>query len=140
MGDLDRRDGAPVQGFGRIPWEMHYRAWLIYHKSHPRQSVTRIAERGGFGVQEMDEFVPGWRDELREAEQLRNRVAELEADIIKITGGDSLWLTQVIQEAHREGADLMLQQLERRGGYETMQPKEKREAYIETALGEVRRD
>jgi hypothetical protein len=37
--------------------------------------------RGGFGVGELDEFIPGWRDRVSEIGMLKARVAELEAQI-----------------------------------------------------------
>lgn len=70
IAELESRAGAPVQGFGFIPWEMHYRAWERYAKNHgTRQSAKRIAERGGFGVEEMNEYVPAWRTELHAIDQ-----------------------------------------------------------------------
>lgn len=75
---------APVQGFaGGIPWEMHLRAYDAYCKKWSPQSALIDLEgrncRGGFGVNELDDFIPGWRAELSELTALRERVAELEA-------------------------------------------------------------
>ena len=42
------------------------------------QSLERLGERGGFGIEEMDEFVPGWRDELNENIQLKKQVEALQ--------------------------------------------------------------
>lgn len=55
---------APVQGYhGKtIPWRVHGLAWEAYARKHPGQDAEKIASRGGFAVQEMDAFLPGWRD------------------------------------------------------------------------------
>lgn len=55
---------APVQGYGQgtIPWSVHCLAWESYAKKYGKgQSAERIAERHGFGVEEMDALLPGWR-------------------------------------------------------------------------------
>jgi hypothetical protein len=46
---------APVQAdkAGLVPWEIHVRAWQVYAALHGDQSALRIAERGGFGWQEL---------------------------------------------------------------------------------------
>jgi len=55
---------APVQGYhGKtIPWRVHGLAWEAYARKYPGQDAEKIASRGGFAVQEMDAFLPGWRD------------------------------------------------------------------------------
>lgn len=57
---------APVQGGPRIPWSLHYEAWRAYCKKwgYGGQSAERLAQRGGFHADEMDEFVPGWLDRI----------------------------------------------------------------------------
>jgi hypothetical protein len=84
--DSDRNEKtAPVQRYGRIPWDLHVRAWGAYAAKYGKyQSAERIAERGGFDVNELDVFLPGWRDELTAYAQLaaaRERIAALEAEI-----------------------------------------------------------
>lgn len=48
----------------RIPWSLHLEAYAGYAKEYPGsardQSAERMAERGGFGVTELDRYVPGW--------------------------------------------------------------------------------
>lgn len=52
----------PVQQYGLIPWHVAERAYEVYARKFGRQqSLERLAERGGFGVEEMDLFAPGWR-------------------------------------------------------------------------------
>lgn len=56
---------APVQKYHdkTIPWRVHGLAWEAYAKEYgTSQSAERLAERGGFGIGEMDRFLPGWRD------------------------------------------------------------------------------
>ena len=89
--DLARR--APVQGYSAgIPWEMHLRAYDVYCKRFcPQEALITGGCRGGFGVCELDEFIPGWREELSELVKLRTdlasarkvieRVAELEPSL-----------------------------------------------------------
>lgn len=62
----DENKTAPVQGFShRIPWEMHLRAYDAYCKLHREQpALIQGGCRGGFGVNELDRFIPGWRDEF----------------------------------------------------------------------------
>lgn len=68
---------APVQGHAPIPWSVHEAAWAVYAERFGRyQSPERIAERGGFGVRELDIFHPTWRDESEEIPLLRKRIAE----------------------------------------------------------------
>lgn len=46
-----------------IPWFIADLAYSVYSASYGReQSLERLAERGGFGPEEMDEFVPNWRE------------------------------------------------------------------------------
>ncbi len=46
-----------------IPWEVAEQAFEVYAKIYGNhQSLKRIAERGGFGVFEMDLFLPEWRE------------------------------------------------------------------------------
>lgn len=73
---------APVQGYSAgIPWLLHLRVWDAYAAKYGRdQSPERIAERGGFGVYELDTFVPSWREEVDEIARMRERIAALEAE------------------------------------------------------------
>jgi hypothetical protein len=58
---------APVQGYAPgIPWSLHLEAYAAYCKKWAAQPALIDLEgrncRGGFGVDELDEFVPGWRE------------------------------------------------------------------------------
>lgn len=84
---LVERKRAPVQGFAEgIPWKMHLRAYDAYSKRYRAQpAMIEGGCRGGFSVNELDMFIPGWREELspiKQAEAERDaalaRVAELE--------------------------------------------------------------
>lgn len=62
---------APVQGFpAGIPWEMHLRAYAKYCQENGRHEPLIDLEgrncRGGFHTDELDRFIPGWREELKE--------------------------------------------------------------------------
>lgn len=55
--------GFPIQGAGglTIPWPVAEQAYERYAQRHGRsQSLERLAERGGFGVEEMNLYVPDW--------------------------------------------------------------------------------
>lgn len=56
-----------------VSWAQAERAYEGYAKRYPAsasgQDLERIAERGGFGPSEMDDYAPGWR----EAEPLCDR-------------------------------------------------------------------
>lgn len=69
---------APVQGFAQgIPWWLHVEAHNEYAKRYSGQSAERIAERGGFGIEELDKFIPGWRDKVSEVGKLRTALLNL---------------------------------------------------------------
>lgn len=63
---LAERQRAPVMGLPNgIPWKMHLRAYDEYCKQYGEQPALLEGNcRGGFGVNELDEFIPNWRDEL----------------------------------------------------------------------------
>lgn len=64
----------------KIPWDLAELAYSVYSAQYGRgQSLERLAERGGFGPGEMDEFVPDWRERCSEREMLVARVRDLEA-------------------------------------------------------------
>ncbi len=49
----------------RVPWRIHMKAWEQYDRlGHGDQSAERIAERGGFGLEELILLLAGenpWR-------------------------------------------------------------------------------
>lgn len=73
--DLEKR--APVQGYSAgIPWSMHLRAYDAYCKRYrPQPALIEGGCRGGFGTEELDMFIPGWREELSEIAALREKLA-----------------------------------------------------------------
>ncbi|NNC17653.1 hypothetical protein HJC22_18200 [Corallococcus exiguus] len=57
----ERKAGLP----STIQWALAERAYADYSRRFgTSQSLELLAERGGFGVYEMDLFVPGWRKEV----------------------------------------------------------------------------
>jgi hypothetical protein len=85
---------APVQGYSAgIPWSLHLRAYDAYcAKYGPQPAMIDLDGRdcrGGFAVSELDEFVPGWRDEISEIGRLKKRIAELEAQAATPPPGDA---------------------------------------------------
>lgn len=60
---------APVQGWPQgIPWSLHLEAYAAYSKMYGPQPALIDLEgrncRGGFGLGELDLFIPGWRDKV----------------------------------------------------------------------------
>ena len=72
---------APVQGYAPgIPWSIHMEAYAAYSKKwRPQQALIEGGCRGGFATDELDEFVPGWRERVSEIHLLRAEVARLRA-------------------------------------------------------------
>jgi hypothetical protein len=87
---------APVQGYaGGIPWEMHMRAYEVYAKRwSPQVALIDLYGRGcrgGFGLGELDQFLPNWRDELSERTKLIDEITALRARIAEL----EVWKTEV---------------------------------------------
>jgi len=99
MADNTSERRAPVQGYSPgIPWSLHIKAWDAYAAKYGRyQSAERMAERGGFHTNELDVFVPGWRDEVSEITRLQTENARLREEIARLqkklahTGGKEAW-------------------------------------------------
>jgi len=54
----ERVRGKLMKPAGTVSWEEHVEAWKAYNqKYHGSQTAERIAERGGFGYQELVEFL-----------------------------------------------------------------------------------
>jgi hypothetical protein len=65
-----------------IPWSVAELAYSVYAGRYGRdQSLKRLAERGGFGPNEMDMFLPDWRARCDEIVRLRAENAALRAQI-----------------------------------------------------------
>jgi hypothetical protein len=80
--ELEAAKIAPVQGYSAgIPWDMHLRAYDAYCKRYsPQKALIEGWCRGGFAVEELDVFIPGWREELDEQTKLKAALtAEREA-------------------------------------------------------------
>jgi hypothetical protein len=81
-----REKTAPVQGYTPgIPWSLHLEAYDAYCKRWSPQPALIDLEgrycRGGFGVSELDQFVPGWRERASEIGRLRAEVARLTGEL-----------------------------------------------------------
>ncbi len=71
-----RKEFPLLGGIGSIPWWIAEQAYINYAgKYGSGQSLERLADRGGFGVEELDVFYPNWREEGSLIKQLQ---AELE--------------------------------------------------------------
>lgn len=69
-----------IRAFPRaIPWSVAELAYGAYSSRYGTdQSLERIAERGGFGPDEMDEFLPDWIERCSEIALLHAHVRTLE--------------------------------------------------------------
>lgn len=68
----------------RIPWSVADKAYAVYRSRYgSQQTLERLAERGGFSAGEMDDFYPGWREEVDELSRLRSETARLTAELDK---------------------------------------------------------
>lgn len=78
---LQTERNYPRPGPIAVPWSVAEKAWAVYAgKYGTSQSVERLAQRGGFGWSEMDDFYPEWRAETDEIHRLRERVRTLEGE------------------------------------------------------------
>lgn len=74
---------APVQGYVQgIPWDMHLEAYNAYCKRYgAQQALIEGGCRGGFGVGELDMFIPGWREKLSLVGKLNAEIESLHKKI-----------------------------------------------------------
>lgn len=75
---------APVQKFVQgIPWSIHLEAYNAYCAKWGGQAalidLDRRGCRGGFGTEELDKLLPGWRERVSERAALLARITHLEA-------------------------------------------------------------
>lgn len=77
--DIAERKTAPVQGWPHgIPWSLHLEAYAAYCKKwSPQTALIEGWCRGGFSTDELDEFIPGWRERAGEIPALRAINADL---------------------------------------------------------------
>lgn len=71
---------APVQGYAAgIPWDLHLEAYSAYCKRYGRQqALIEGGCRGGFHAEELDVFLPGWREKVSALGIAEERIATLE--------------------------------------------------------------
>ena len=101
---------APVQGYSAgIPWSMHLRAYDAYSKKWAPQPAMIDLEgrncRGGFSVEELDDFIPGWREELSEIGRLKAEIERLRVALKVIADPNNVRLDagarSVVQELQK---------------------------------------
>lgn len=83
---LESNKRAPVQGYPEgIPWELHLEAYAAYCKRwSPQPALIEGWCRGGFSMEELDGFVPGWRNKVSEIYRLKVRILELHKEVEKL--------------------------------------------------------
>ena len=99
---LAERKLAPVQGYSAgIPWAMHLRAYDAYCKKHGgQQALIEGWCRGGFCTEELDVFLPGWRDELSELTKLKAERDQLAEIVRGLTTADVI--THLVLDNHHD--------------------------------------
>lgn len=80
---------APVQGYpAGIPWSLHLEAYAVYCKKWGQQPALIDLDgrncRGGFSTEELDEFIPGWREKVSELGRLRATLGRVQAEMEKL--------------------------------------------------------
>lgn len=75
----------------KIPWEIAELAYSVYVNDHSggNQSIEKVAERGGFGPEEMDLFLPDWRERCDTIMMLKLKIVSLETELA--TQGSEQW-------------------------------------------------
>ena len=136
---------APVQGYSAgIPWSMHLRAYDSYCKLYGKQQAMIEGNcRGGFGTEELDVFIPGWRDELSQMKRLQDALIESERQNVELRNDPKLKLGQYLfdciaafsESAHEPDAT----KTEMADAYiRVWKDKEKEIAELRELLGEVK--
>ena len=68
-----------------IPWSIAEKAYGVYVGKYGRcQSLERLAERGGFGWDEMDNLYPKWRAEVGEISELKSELAKAREEVERL--------------------------------------------------------
>lgn len=71
----------------QIPWSVAELAYSVYSSRYgDSQSLEQLAERQGFGPEEMDDFLPDWRERCNEIAALREQLASKDALISRLQG------------------------------------------------------
>jgi len=61
-----------------VPWSVAEKAYEVYSGRYGHdQSLEHLAERCGFGIGEMDDFLPNWRELTKKADDDAGRLEEL---------------------------------------------------------------
>ncbi len=84
---------APVQRYpDTIPWPIHLEAYAAYVKRWSKQTALIDLKgrgcRGGFGSEELDLLIPGWRDRVSYIGRLEEHIAEMQATIDQMVGSE----------------------------------------------------
>ena len=77
-GEVSEPRRFPVVSGGTIPWEIAEAAYIEYARKYGKsQTLERMAERGGFHVDELDMFRPSWRAEIVLLDSAREEITDL---------------------------------------------------------------
>ncbi len=75
-----------------IPWAFAELAYSVYAGNYGKsQSLEHLAERGGFGPNEMDLFLPDWRHRCEVFRQLEQERDKLSNEVQDLCGQIDRW-------------------------------------------------
>lgn len=102
-------EGTRAEGYRAhppIPWAVAERAYATYTAQYgDDQTLERMAERGGFGCFEMDQFAPGWEEECTAVAELELRLKDAQK-VIAHGGPENARLITEVGELELENAKL----------------------------------
>lgn len=86
----------------RVPWSVADQAYSVYAARHGRsQTLERLAERGGFAAEEMDIFLPDWREKSDALAQALERVGSQDLVIEHLVASEAEWV-EALHECEEE--------------------------------------
>lgn len=89
-----------AMGRRNIPWWLAEEAYLEYSKLYgSEQSLERLAERGGFYVEEMHDLRPGWKEAASGVEAYELFVKAAEETIARADDHADSYISQPIRTA-----------------------------------------
>jgi hypothetical protein len=94
---MRQRDAKPHPM--HIPWSVAELAYSVYARRYgTSQSLSRLAERGGFAPSELDDYLPDWRERCSEVAALKKEIKQLQVKVAHLNG-KLLWMEEMRRHA-----------------------------------------